>query len=292
MGNQNSSVTRVWPTFLELMCGQQKPEESLRALLNLAYEQTGNGLAKEMKDLRGVPTRHLFERPLVSRSVYGLKVLLPLCFEHPIPAPERFLLWLIEHSGQECLPTRKLDPSQLNAGRRPDLFGHNEGLRADARKEAARNLLLHGSMGSEGKWWAFEGLTVVDCYLETPEMVLLVEGKRTEPVSTQTDWCGNRNQTARNLEAAQTVASGRRFAVLLVAENSTGIDRSDITKSLPHMEAHERNFLADHYLGCVTWSQVCAASGIESDLLIRVENVSLAATWLVSKGYASQQIGE
>ena len=103
---------------------------------------------------------------------------------------------------------------------------------------------------------AFEGETSIDCFLETPGMVLLIEGKRNEPISSSTDWFEKRNQIARNLEVAQSLARGRRYAVLLAAEHDTAVEVADIIAGLPHMTSSEQMFLAEHYLGCVTWQEI------------------------------------
>ena len=75
-----------------------------------------------------------------------------------------------------------------------------------------------GPSGSRRKWWAFEGFTEVDCWLETEKLVLFVEGKRTEPLSSSTHWFEQRSQLVRNLEVAGEIANGKSAAVLVVSE--------------------------------------------------------------------------
>jgi hypothetical protein len=193
---------------------------------------------------------------------------LPRCLEYRTPAPERLLLWLIEHAGRECMPRKGLSAAQREAGRRGDLFGVGGHLQRAASEEAVEQLVVNGSGRSKQQWWAFEGETSVDCFLETPSMVLLVEGKRTESISSSTDWFDKRNQIARNLEVAQSLARGRRYAVLLAAEQETAVGLSDIAAGLPHMNSSEQAFLAEHYLGCVTWKELCEAAKLQIDLKV------------------------
>jgi len=219
------------------------------------------------------------------------QVSLPACFEYSLPPSERFLLWLIERVGEECKPRKGLRQEQLIAGRRADLFGDDATLRQEAQREAIRSLMLHGPRASRNQWWALEGFTSVDCYLETSDMVLLIEGKRTESVSLGTDWCATRNQIARNLEAARNAAQGRRYAVLLLGEQQTPVGREEIVAGLPHMTELESSFLSQHYLGCVTWQQVCKASCLTIDLNRELADVRMAEKWLRNRGYMAK-LGE
>lgn len=284
MGNENSSVTRVWPVFSELMCSGRSSEESLGAVLDLAYSRNRNRLAATLRDSAQIVFPSLVEKPIRPRAIYGQNLRLPACFEYQSAAPERFLLWLIEHAGRECMARKGLPLGRCNAGRRGELFGADESAQRSARQEAMEELLQNGSNRGKQQWWAFEGETSIDCFLETPSMVLLIEGKRNEPISSSTDWFEKRNQIARNLEVAQTLARGRRYAVLLAAEHETDVEVADITAGLPHMTSSEQLFLAEHYLGCVTWQELCASSGLRIDLA-ELSDVNSAAHWLCSRGF-------
>jgi hypothetical protein len=285
MGAKNSSVTRVWPVLLELFCKKRESGQSLHLLLDLAFKNSGNMLAAQMRDSAGAVLQELIEKPAVPRTEYGLKVRLPLCFEYSLPPTERFLLWLIETTGAGCLPRKGLDVSRRSAGRRTELFGEDEAGRSDARNEATQNLLSTGVNGSRHGWWAFEGPTSVDCFLETPEAVLLVEGKRTDTVATYTDWCSSRHQIARNLEAAQSVANGRRYAVMVAAEKHIEISAAEIALGLPHMTPSERAFLAGHYIGCVLWEEICREANLSVHPERELHDVRSAEQWLRERDY-------
>ena len=117
---------------------------------------------------------------------------------------------------------------------------------------------------SARQWWSFEGFTEVDCCLETDKLVLLIEGKRTESLSESTAWYSGRNQLHRNLEAARDLAAGREFGVFVIGEEEipeTALGSSEA--GLPHLNTAGRAELMSHYLGTLTWSQVCQVTGID-----------------------------
>ena len=153
--------------------------------------------------------------------------------------------------------------------KREDLLGwHGVEKQAAAQSEALAGLELNGAERSHGKWWSFEGTTSVDCFLETENLILLVEGKRTEPLSTSVNWYPGRNQLVRNLEVAQELAVSKQFAVVVIAEENIGsLSQEVIITSLPHFSPGDRQALMRHYLGCLTWRQVCKAVNIPYESL-------------------------
>jgi hypothetical protein len=133
-----------------------------------------------------------------------------------------------------------------------------------------RALDRNGPERSARQWWAFEGSTEVDCCLETDKIVLVIEGKRTEHLSESTAWYSGRNQLHRNLEAARDLAAGREFGVFVIGEGEipeTALGKPEA--GLPHLSAADRAELMTHYLGCLTWRQVCDATGVDYESLPR-----------------------
>jgi hypothetical protein len=125
-------------------------------------------------------------------------------------------------------------------------------------------------------------ITQVDCYLETSNLVLLIEGKRTETLSAKTDWYPLRNQLIRNLEVAQEIAGTKNFAVLVIAESDIGqIHPKVVQQSLPHFNPAEREALLQHYLGCILWKDVCRAVGMAYESL--PDTVSEYVKWVLWK---------
>lgn len=89
-------------------------------------------------------------------------------------------------------------------GRR-DLTGEPNERRNEIR-EADRYYAIHqalgelsrlGPTGSRRRWWAFEGFTSVDFYIQTADLRIYVEGKRTETLTLSTDWYPRRSQLLR-----------------------------------------------------------------------------------------------
>jgi hypothetical protein len=115
---------------------------------------------------------------------------------------------------------------------------------------------------------------MVDCVLMTPQLVVTVEGKRTEPLSAATDWYPNRSQLVRNLEAAKQLANGRSWATMILSEvpvpdgTDSGL-RTLLPTSAPHLDNAGREELRAHYLGNLTWQQACDATGLPFESLPR-----------------------
>jgi hypothetical protein len=105
--------------------------------------------------------------------------------------------------------------SQETLRRRRALCGDDPRPREAVRSEALTLLQKQGASRSNKKWWAFEGFTEVDCWLETEHLALLIEGKRRESLSNATAWYPARNQLVRNLEVASDYAGAKEAFVLL-----------------------------------------------------------------------------
>jgi hypothetical protein len=175
------------------------------------------------------------------------------------------LRWLIEHPEKMTWPADEVsaEPAQR---RREELFGHHGfALAAAARTEALAQLDQCAAAAGDttsGKWWAFEGCTQVDCFLETENLLLLIEGKRMEKLSASTRWLEGRDQLMRSLDVARAAAEQRQkeYAVILMAEDYVdGITGRGIAGSLPHLNEREQAELLNHYLGCITWRAALAA---------------------------------
>jgi len=261
-GPYNSALTRVWPVFIELFRLDSTGISWLPRLLALLGQR--NPLATELSKLNCRLNSELAKPRSFGR--YKPEVNLPLCLEYPAPAPERFLAWLISHP-------EKLDWGRLSTETSANTLQWRTALKAhsdDAIISALHQLALSGSRGAEGNWWAFEGATSLDCYLESEDLVLGIEGKRTEPLSEKISWLPSRNQLARNLEVVQSLARGRRYGVLLILENNFDVPDLDqqsfcaryLDDALPHYSKHEREFLARHFLGALSWKDVCHTTGV------------------------------
>jgi len=257
----DSCITRVRPFFQPLLTRDPTGLSWLPSLLRAgeANPKFAERLARDCAPLLDwiSSTRLHVDGVLMRHGVPAVE--LHECFEHRVAPPPEFLRWLIENPAAMTWPLAAGEPTDI---RREQLFGHHGlGSAAATRDQALAELNRHGAANSNGKWWAFEGCTRVDCYLETETMILLVEGKRTEPLSIATRWFPQRHQLVRNLDVARTLAKQKKkdYAVLLLAEQfMEAISIDDLFDGLPHLPSNQRGELWRHYLGCVTWSDALA----------------------------------
>jgi len=252
VGRYNSSVTRVWPALGALLRRDPTGLQWLSALTPSLPLNSSEPLLPETIQRREVKFGDLGT------------VSLPNCFEHEAAPPGRFLRWMIENAGpSKAWNFRFSGNSDTETKRRKLLLGD-----LLVKKEALDRLSERGPKGSGREWWAFEGFTSIDCCLETASFLLVIEGKRTESLSSSTAYFNKRNQLARNLEVAQSLANDKNFAVLLIADQFLSDNDAEnlIRDGLPHFSEREQASLARHYLGCISWQDVCDRTGLRGDL--------------------------
>jgi hypothetical protein len=264
-GRFNSSITRVRPVFMALIEADATGRSWLPALLELCPRC--DRLPLGVRDEPGVLLPELLEPRLYRDRVLG-EVEIPHCFERRVPPPAGFLRWLILNSERMTWPANA-GTSRETLRRRRALCGTHPGLRDAARREALRALDERGASGSDKRWWAFEGFTEVDCWLETEHLVLLVEGKRRESLSAATAWYPARNQLVRNLEVAGD-SGGEKDAFVLLAVEEAGLEltRETVIASTPHLGDAERELLTERYLGQVTWQSLVDALALPCGVLM------------------------
>jgi hypothetical protein len=274
-GQFNSSITRVRPFFSALLAQSLSTEKWLAALLE---DVPNRGYLPE-KLLSGpgqlLPT--LVEARRYPDRVLGRTIALPRCFEHSAPPARAFLRWLIEHPERMTWPERRRGERRTygpeTQRRREELIDGDAAQREAVQEEALRELERRGPHGSRGKWWAFEGHTEVDCWLETDRLLLFVEGKRTEPLSASTHWYPVRNQLVRNLEVVGELAGDRVAAVLLITEGPVAeLTPASVAASTPHLCDRERAQLSRRYLGQTTWRMLCERLGVDYETLPQTIN--------------------
>jgi hypothetical protein len=241
MGEYNSSVTRVWPVFDWLFHNDLSGPTWLRPLLKMGSRATevdqqimnsnpGTLLAPLADFARALPgplRKVLGPRAKQLPSIRG-------AYEVDIPPSAAFLRWLLERPERLTWPKGNLHLSPPTFDKRSRLLAGE----ADVRDKALNELEKSGAVKSRRKWWAFEGFTSVDCWIETDSLLLLIEGKRTDALSASTAWFPARNQVARILEGAKIMAAARRknFAVLVCAEALIADLEDEVwASSLPHL---------------------------------------------------------
>jgi hypothetical protein len=267
MGIRNSSITRVWPVFDLLFAEDSSGKTWLPGLIHLAPNkklatqltaQLSSLLPKLAKLGREIPANLLRELSPAQADALGS---LRHAFEVSLPPPIKFLTWLIRNPDRLSWPDEK---SQHWLKMSPATREHRSLLKQRCPtkiREALQLLREMGAAGSFNKWWTLEGRTSVDCRLETKELLLLIEGKRTEDVSSNTQMVTTRDQVVRNLEvaAADAARTKKQFAVLLCAEENMELRGGALEQSLPHLSPRQREALAERFLGCITWEQIRSA---------------------------------
>jgi hypothetical protein len=134
--------------------------------------------------------------------------------------------------------------------------------------------------GERGRhWFILEGPSRPDALLETADMVLCIEGKRTEHgCTTKTKWMRRRSQLVRHMDAAFDAFPGRRILGLLIVEgerqdplvasvhwqeeSAAQYELAMLKDTLPHRTPSQRETLASGVLGVTTWQAVCAANDL------------------------------
>lgn len=188
--------------------------------------------------------------------------------EAALPAPIKLLEYLVEN----------VDENLVSASR---VKGKTRALRlALARKDeftvdTALKALRAGGRGRE--WFVLEGESRPDALLESDELVLCVEGKRTEnKTTTHTSWMRRRSQLVRHMDAALDSFPEKRVLGILIVEGRGGPDdlaptvdwvnhcaeqheESMLADSLPHRSPEERRRVGKGILGLTTWQAVCRA---------------------------------
>ncbi|MCX5746598.1 MAG: hypothetical protein NT062_29325 [Proteobacteria bacterium] len=267
-GRFNSSITRVRPFFQALFRRDPTGESWLGALLAACPN-----VENLPESVRGNPGKIVDALVLTRRFKDRLQGSIDLerAFERRVAPPTAFLRYLIESPASLRWPLEKGtektfgDPTQ---GLRTHLIKGSAAERVEARIQALAELQRQGNAGSDHSWWAFEGFTDVDCYLETEKLLIFIEGKRTEALSESTHWFRGRNQLVRNLEVIGELAAGRPCGVILVGEDALDPpDAAAFDTGLPHLTIEEREQVRGRFLGATTWRAACHATGVSFDSL-------------------------
>ncbi len=254
MGIYDSSKTRVQPVFDQLRAADGTGRSWLSRLLTLPRREDGFVWSQESEQLGPLLVAEWCPR------------------EHQLQPPKALLRWLIEHPRRD--PPESLG-GPVSAQQRQRLLQGDP-----AARERALALLDQKQTGKE--WHIFEGATSVDAYLETAELIVLIEGKRTEPgPTTHTTWMPCRDQMLRNLDDAWDERGSRQLVAFYIVEGqqpsgaavavppnwqkavTETVSASVLEASLPHRTPEERSAIANVFLGATTWQAVCAALEID-----------------------------
>jgi hypothetical protein len=239
VGAFDSSRTRVAPVFNRLLMRDPTGRSWLQRLLELPRYGSKNASPRT-------------DSALVRCGWWPEEV--------QLPAPEGLLSWLVDNLPE--LGTAEGKRARLAAGD-PETLA-----------EARRLLERRDPRSTARAWYVFEGPTSVDAYLETPGLIVLIEGKRTERgPTTRTTYMPTRHQLLRNLDAGWDIRGERDIVAMFIVEGDevsddwqsfarATISREALDGSLPHRASKERAAIAEAFLGVTTWQIMCREFGI------------------------------
>lgn len=244
-GKYNSSITRVRPFFQAL------------------FKKDRAGKSWLPKLILAMPQQKEFLKTLSKMTGEIAEDWIQTCFEYKIPPSKEFLKWALNNPNALTWPKKTFKPKTQY--KRECLFGlHGEKAQKETIKEGLELLASQGVTSSSQQWWKFEGFTKMDCLIETENYLLGIEGKRTDTMSSSTDWLKDRNQVVRNIEVLSEMAKEREkeYAFILLEEDCTKpLTKEQFEKSLPH-DVSLADELYAHYLGCLSWKEACEVTGI------------------------------
>jgi hypothetical protein len=246
MGDKDSSITRVEPVFDEL---NSRNDDWVRMLLELPRY--------------GSPTPPLDSTDLsVGKGRWGRGE----CQgngEIQLRPPVSLLSWLIRNLSS-CGRAINAKGKQTAKKRRKLARGDSGCI-----KEALKNLRKNDA---DSGWYILEGMTQPDACIETPDAIVVVEGKRTENgPTTHTKFMDNRHQMLRHIDCAWEIRGTKRVFGLFIVEGNGGTDvppewreasistisAEAVQGSLPHRSRDEQVGIRDAFLGITTWQRVC-----------------------------------
>jgi hypothetical protein len=181
--------------------------------------------------------------------------------ERALDPPVALLSWLIRN-----LPVPPgADESGETGVRRQKLYDRDTG----TIREALQRLR---SDPSHKGWHVLEGRTYPDAVIETPDALIVIEGKRTERgPTTATTWMPVRHQMLRHLDCAWEIRGRRHVLGFFIVEGDQErrvpeawtqavgdtIAPANVAGSLPHRSQEERAQIATGFLGVTSWAEVC-----------------------------------
>jgi len=262
MGLHDSSKTRVAPIFDRLIVRDPTGATWLQALLELPERPDGH-----------TPPLPTAIGPLVDVAWHGRGA------GERLEPPAALLRLLVEKPLVKAPPTDFGTRDKHKREMRRKLFARDPRTVQDALTALAQRGFV------EHEWYVFEGRTAVDAYLATPELVVLVEGKRTEPSpTTRTQWMPVRHQLLRNLDAMWDLRDARRLIAFFIVEGkspdplsvpprwtgfaSETVSEAALRASLPHRSADEMGSIEACFAGVTTWQAVCERLQIPSHAIV------------------------
>ncbi len=253
MGALNSSKTRVAPVFSQLFARDPSGKSWVRQLLSLGARSGTSVIPTDLGTL--LSDKH---------PSWGDK-------EKPLAPPKSLLEHLVDTVSEQQVEASGDSGTTLENRRK--LSRNEEGMREAALEKISR---LPLNRRTPRTWYIFEGDSFPDACLQTDKAIIVIEGKRTEPMcTTKTKWMPNRSQLLRHMDAALEIAGDRLVYGLLIVEDSDKkslreweieldlqLAPRNVEESLPHRTESERRKILGGVLGVASWQSVCSEFGL------------------------------
>lgn len=255
MGLRNSSKTRVVPVFDFLFKTDETGRSWLPRLLRLPVGSNRLSLPPD--------TDFCIQEARWGRN------------EKKLDPPVALLSWLIRHPRMPL--SGQLSSNPIKAQKRRELIEGSE-----ARLEEGLCLLHNNPNGED--WHIFEGQTQPDVFIQTPSVIVVAEGKRTEREPTRaTKWMAGRHQMLRHIDCAWEARGTRQVIGFFIVQgvgdggevpvdwlNYTGetVCADVLNTSLPHRGPQEQKEIASCFIGATTWETICGEFNLPSNLLL------------------------
>jgi hypothetical protein len=250
MGKHDSSKTRVVPIFDQLYKLDKTGGSWLKKLLSLPVG--GNPIC------------------LAGNCDFAIQDKGWGKYEKKFEPPISLLSWLILNP--QSLTAGKLNEHTDASQKRCELIAGSDSARLEA-------LTLLQSNPAGKKWYIFEGQSQPDVFIQTPDLIIVIEGKRTETKpTTSTKWMPGRHQILRHIDCAWELARKRKIVGFFIVEG----DRIDgevpkswmgyaeqtmapsaVAASLPHRGPEEQQGIVSCFAGVTTWQRVCKTFEID-----------------------------
>jgi hypothetical protein len=248
MGKYDSTRTRVTPVFDHLAASETSWLEPLLSLPSAGHQEPLAWAGRSM---------------LVDELRYGQS-------EKPLPAPGKLLEWLtrnardVSEKGFVGLSAHSAQKRRLLLDRNPEVIAEANALLASSR--------------ADNQWFVLEGPSYPDVFIGTSDLIVVIEGKRTEPgPTTATTWMSPRHQMLRHMDCALEASDGRMVLGFFAVEGARDgtvpavwaksaeatISPAALDGSLPHRTAAERTLIARGFLGVTTWQAICRKFAID-----------------------------
>jgi hypothetical protein len=250
MGKYDSSKTRVTPIFDTLYANGKTGNSWLKILLNLP---SGG---------KPVTVKNDWDFTILEKG-WGEN-------EKKLEPPVSLLSWLIRHC--KTPKNGKLSADLEKTRKRQELIDES-----DFRIKEGLSLLRNNP--AQENWFVFEGQTQPDVFIQTSDLVIVIEGKRTEPETTKhTKWMQGRHQMLRHLDCAWEIKGRKQVIGFFIVEGegttddvsdfwkkeaTNTINQDAIASSLPHRGPEEQTAIANCFIGITTWQRICKEFGID-----------------------------